>query len=128
MMNSKGVLFIIAISSFMGMVAPGQAPEPTALKTGPGVQAPADAKYRDYVTANCKAPPVMRGRGPGRGAQPPTHDESGFIHREYTVGEIPGVIAGGQRFRSIWKGTENNADGMVGLNDGSLLVAQNSNS
>jgi gluconolactonase len=41
--------------------------------------------------------------------------------------EIPGIIAGGQRWRSIWTGTGNNADGII-ADDGGILAAQNTNS
>jgi gluconolactonase len=44
------------------------------------------------------------------------------------VTEIPGVIAAGQKWTSIWKGTGNNADGMIAASDGSILVAQNTDS
>jgi gluconolactonase len=38
------------------------------------------------------------------------------------------VIEAGQRWRTVWSGTGNNADGILGLDDGSLLAAQNDNS
>jgi gluconolactonase len=38
------------------------------------------------------------------------------------------VIAAGQRWKSIWTGTGNNADGPIATADGGLLVAQNTNS
>ncbi len=42
--------------------------------------------------------------------------------------EIPGVIAAGQKWKSIWTGTGNNADGIIATNDGGILAAQNTNS
>jgi gluconolactonase len=44
------------------------------------------------------------------------------------VTEIPGVIAAGQRWKSIWTGTGNNADGILATSDGGILAAQNTNS
>jgi gluconolactonase len=44
------------------------------------------------------------------------------------VTEIPGVIAAGQRWKSIWTGTGNNADGIIATSDGGILAAQNTNS
>jgi gluconolactonase len=44
------------------------------------------------------------------------------------VTEIPGVVAAGQQWKFIWQEAGNNGDGIVGTNDGSLLVAQNDNS
>src|SRR5262249_55417577 len=48
--------------------------------------------------------------------------------REYSVMEIPGVIAAGQKWKTIWSASGNVADGIVGADDGSVLVAQNDNS
>jgi gluconolactonase len=44
------------------------------------------------------------------------------------VTEIPGVIAAGQKWKSIWTGTGNNADGIIATSDGGILAAQNTNS
>jgi gluconolactonase len=43
--------------------------------------------------------------------------------REVTVTAIPGVIAAGTKWQLAWDGT-NNADGITGMPDGSLLFAQ----
>jgi len=48
--------------------------------------------------------------------------------REYTVTEIPGVIAARQRWKFLWQEAGNNGDGIVGTDDGGLLIAQNDNS
>jgi gluconolactonase len=50
------------------------------------------------------------------------------MHREYSVTAIPGVIAAGQTWKTVWTGTGNNADGPVATPDGGMLFAQNSNS
>jgi sugar lactone lactonase YvrE len=44
------------------------------------------------------------------------------------VTEIPGVIAAGQKWKSVWTGTGNNADGIIATKDGGILAAQNTNS
>jgi gluconolactonase len=44
------------------------------------------------------------------------------------VTEIPGVIAAGQQWKFVWQEVGNNGDGIVGTNDGGLLIAQNDNS
>ena len=41
---------------------------------------------------------------------------------------IPGVIAAGQQWKFLWQEAGNNGDGIVGTNDGGLLLAQNDNS
>jgi len=93
------------------------------------VQAPLDPGYQALV-AMCKTPPPGRGgRGPGgargaggRGPQAP----QGV--REYMVTEIPGVIKAGQKWKFVWQQAGNNGDGIVGTNDGGLLLAQNDSS
>jgi gluconolactonase len=43
--------------------------------------------------------------------------------RDVTVKEIPGVVAAGAKWTVAWQGT-NNADGIVGTDDGGVLFAQ----
>ena len=45
------------------------------------------------------------------------------VARDVTVVEIPGVVAAGARWQHVWQGLDN-ADGPVGMPDGSLLFAQ----
>jgi len=94
------------------------------MATGPGVQAANDSKEPD-VLKTCKVPPPPRGgRGGGRGPAPAAAPGP----REYKVTEIPGVIAAGQQWKEIWQVDGNNADGIIGMKDGSLLIAQNDKS
>src|SRR5688572_11522854 len=129
--------------------APVQQPAAPAPTQGPGVQAPSDSRYAEFVAGKCKVPPPARGgggaRGPAapaaagaagqaapgapRGGGAPANAAAGPpAHREYTVTVIPGVIAAGQRWKSIWTGTGNNADGILATPDGGILAAQNTNS
>jgi gluconolactonase len=115
---ASGVLSAAAVLSWAQ--APAAAPQ-----TGPGVQSAQDAKEPE-VLAGCKNPPPARGPAAGRGragGAPPS-----TAMREYTVTEIPGVIAAGQKWKEVWKVDGNNADGIVGTRDGGILIAQNSNS
>jgi len=50
------------------------------------------------------------------------------MHRDYTVKEIPGVIAAGQQWKTVWTGRGNNADGPVATKNGGMLFAQNTDS
>jgi gluconolactonase len=115
--------------------APLAAQAPNGRRTGPGVQAAQDARYPEVI-AKCKTPPPAprgggareggaraRGGGEGRGAAP-----GNPMAREYTVTAIPGVIAAGQRWHVSWRGTGNNADGILGMDDGSVWIAQNDDS
>ena len=88
------------------------------------LQAPLDPRYAALI-ATCKTPPPARGgRGPGgaRGVPPP----QGV--RDYTVTEIPGVIGAGRKWTFVWQQAGNNGDGIVGTDDGGVLLAQNDSS
>ena len=152
-MKSKGML-LTALGCLGAMAILGQAPaqQPApAPQQGPGVQASQDSRYAEFVAGKCKVPPPARGggaRGPAapagapagqapagqaaaapRGGAPANNAAAGPpAHREYAVTEIPGVIAAGQKWKSIWTGTGNNADGIIATNDGGILAAQNTNS
>lgn len=106
------------------LLAQGQAPPlPPARPPAPSLQAPSDPGHAALI-ANCQNPPPARGGGgaaAGRGAQPPGP-------RDCTVTEIPGVIAAGKPWTFIWQEAGNNGDGIVGTDDGSLLVARNDSS
>jgi gluconolactonase len=127
-MNSKRT-FTIATGVLAAAAAliRAQAPAP-ALRTGPGVQAANDAKEPE-VLATCKVPPPARGGGrgragaPGRGAPPAVTGP-----KDYTVTEIPGVIAAGQKWKEVVEIEGNNADGIIATKDGGILLAQNDKS
>ena len=99
-------------------------PPPAPNAALPSLQAAADPGYAALI-ATCKMPPA-RGGGPGRaGGRGPAPAPG---PREYTITEIPNVIVGGQRWKFVWQEAGNNGDGIVGTNDGGLLIAQNDNS
>lgn len=130
-MKSK-TLFTVALG-FVGAAAIlslGQAQAP-APRSGPGVQATQDAKEPE-VLATCKTPPPARGGARGAAAGAPGRGRAGNAEptgpKDYTVTEIPGVIAAGQKWKDVWEVNGNNADGIIGTKDGGLLIAQNDNS
>ena len=107
------------------------------------LQATQDPRYADVI-AKCKTPPPTRGGGPPAGARPggdgaragggtgpagagQARGATPPAPAEYTVNAIPGVIAAGQRWTSVWQTTGNNADGILAADDGGLLIAQNDN-
>jgi len=122
-MKSK-VAIAVAVSLIAAMISVGQEqvpqlPPAPANAPPPSLQANADPGY-DAVLAACKNPPAKF---------PPIHwPASGPPPRDYTVTAIPGVIAAGQRWKFLWQEAGNNGDGIVGTNDGGLLIAQNDNS
>ncbi len=128
-MKPKNIVTIAsAVIAATAVLSLGQAPPAAAPKSGPGIQAPQDAREPELLKT-CKNPPPARGGGArgggparGRGPAPPPGPA------DYTVTEIPGVIAAGQKWTEVWTGTGNNADGPVATKDGGLLVAQNTDS
>jgi gluconolactonase len=119
LMTVKGML-TVAMASLT--VTTGWSQSPAGQRQGPGVQATQDARYQSVI-AGCKNPPAAaapRGAAP-RGAAPAEIPPA----REVIVTEIPGVIAAGQQWKQVWQAKGNVADGIVGMDDGSLLIAQN---
>ena len=134
-MKSRGILTIALC--FLGVtvaLSQGQAPQLPPAPVNPptpSLQATNDPGYAAAI-AKCKNPPPARGarggggagaRGAGGAPAPPPQ-----LPRDYTVTAIPGVIAAGQRWKFVWQEAGNNGDGIVGTNDGGLLLAQNDNS
>ena len=150
----KSRFLVAGAGCIAAVVVLGQTPPqptaqaPAAPQSGPGVQAPQDAKYQEWVMSKCKVPPAGRGGAPAargaapgagapaaqgggaaRGAAPAANAAAGPpAAREYEVKAIPGVIAAGAKWKSIWTGTGNNADGIIASKDGGILAAQNTNS
>jgi len=113
-----GVLAAICAFAQGADQVPQLPPEPENAPP-PSLQANADPGY-DAVLAACENPPRK---------MPPIHwPASGPPPRDYTVKEIPGVIAAGQRWKFLWQAAGNNGDGIVATRDGGLLIAQNDNS
>jgi len=104
-----------------------------ALPPGASPQSTQDPGYKELIAA-CKVPPpapAARGGGPGgrAGGAPAAAAPTTFPPppAEYTVSEIPGVIAAGQKWTKIWETSGNNADGILADKNGDLLIAQNHN-
>jgi len=113
------ILLTTTLSLIGATVALGATPAP---RQGPGVQAAQDAR-EPAVLAECKnhhpAP-----RPNFRGARRPAPAGAARYH----ITAIPDVIAAGKHWKVLWHDKGNNADGIIGTDDGGLLVAQNDNS
>jgi gluconolactonase len=125
---SSTKIFVTAVALSSALLLSGQshsqsAQAPAAApQSGPGVQALRDSRYPAYLAANCKNAPAPAPAQPPRAAAPPPE------HRDYKVMAIAGVIADGAKWKTIWTGTGNNADGPVATDDGGMLFAQNTDS
>jgi len=105
-----------------------------ALPPGASPQSTQDPGYKELI-ATCKVPPpapAARGGGPGgrQGGGPAANAAPATFPpppAEYTVTEIPGVIAAGQKWTKVWEVSGNNADGILADKNGDLLIAQNHN-
>jgi gluconolactonase len=126
-MKSTGIIGILSVLGASAALC--QAP-PAAPRTGPGVQAPQDAKYQDLIKTCKVAPPAAPGRGGARGGPPKGGKgpaaPAAAAHKE--IPAIPGVIAAGQQWKDVWQVEGNNADGIIATKDGGILAAQNDNS
>ena len=109
---------LAALATLGQSQAPQLPPAPTNAPP-PSVQANADPGY-DAALAACKNPPSK---------MPPIRfPATGPAARDVTTAEIPGVIAAGEKWKFLWQEAGNNGDGIVGTNDGGLLLAQNDKS
>jgi len=114
---------LVAVSLYVmgATVALAQAPQRTE---GPGLKAPEDSRYAAEI-AMCKHNhPVIRNVG-AAGARPPAAappPDQGPAE----VQAIPGVIAAGAHWRSVWHESGNNADGIVATRGGVLVAQQDS--
>jgi len=109
--------------------APPRLPPAPTNPPAPSVQAPADPGYEALIKTCKTPPPAGRGRGGGGGAGRAGGAPAQVPGiREYKVEAIPGVIAAGQQWKFLWQEVGNNGDGIVGTDDGALLLAQNDNS
>jgi sugar lactone lactonase YvrE len=132
-MSSKGLLVITACMLASGVALaqnqPPRLPAPPANPPAPSLQSPADPGYEALIKTCKTPPPAGRGRGGGGGAGRAGGAPAPVPGiREYKVEAIPGVIAAGQQWKFLWQEVGNNGDGIVGTDDGALLVAQNDNS
>jgi gluconolactonase len=110
---------LAAMMVFDQTQVPPLPPAPSSARP-PSLQGPNDPGYAAAIAA-CKNPsPKLPGFRPPSGPAPGP--------RDYTVTEIPSVIAAGQRWKFLWQEAGNNGDGIVGTNDGGLLIAQNDKS
>ena len=133
-MTSKGILTValtaVGAAVVFAQAEPPRLPPAAPNAPPPSLQSAVDPGYAALI-ATCKTPPPGRGGragGPARGGGPGRGPQAPQGIREYAVTEIPGVIAAGQKWTFQWQQAGNNGDGIVGLNDGTLLLAQNDSS
>jgi gluconolactonase len=121
------IVDMVIAFGLMLLLAQDQAPllpPPPPNAPAPSLSAPDDPGWNALI-ATCRTPPPPRGVGAGRGGArggPPPGP------RDYTIAAIPRVIDAGTRWKFLWQEAGNNGDGIVGTNDGGLLIAQNDNS
>lgn len=115
-------LLSILLGTIAAPLVMAQLPVGRAQPAGSGVQAGSDVRDA-LVRSLCNLPtPPARPRRPLNFRPRP----SGPL--PYSVKAIPGVVADGAQWKLIWVHNGNNADGMVGQPDGSVLAAQQDDS
>jgi len=116
---------LIAVTLSIFGVTAALAQTPVAKKTeGQGLKAQEDSRYPTEIMScqrshppDPNAPRRPRPRPTGPTYQPPA-----------SVAAIDGIVKAGAHWRQVWTESGNNADGIVGLPDGNVLVAQQDNS
>ena len=118
-------LCLVTAALLVAQTAPPRLPPAPPNPPAASLQAPLDPGYAALI-ATCKTPPPARGgRGPGGGARGAPAPQG---IRDYAVTEIPEVITAGRKWTFVWQQAGNNGDGIVGTDDGGLLLAQNDSS
>ena len=118
------------LSGHAGTEPAARLPPAPANPPAASVQAPANPGYAALI-AMCKNRHRRSGRGGGGGrggAGAQAARRPGAWRSRTKVEAIPGVIAAGQQWKFLWQEVGNNGDGIVGTDDGALLLAQNDNS
>jgi gluconolactonase len=120
MKRTSIAFFSMVFGLFTATMAMAQIPTNRAQPAGSGVQAGSDIR-EPLIRSLCKHP------------LPPPPPRPNFRPRQngpfqYAIQEIPGVVSAGEHWKLIWVHNGNNADGIVGQPDGSILAAQNDES
>jgi gluconolactonase len=108
LVNAGGVLAVWLSAFTLVELSPAVVPPRSALAAQAGGQDASAAQ--------------LPGRGGGGSGQPQGGGPAGGI-RDVVVTAIPGVVATGAEWTLAWQGVDN-ADGLVGTDDGGLLFAQ----
>jgi gluconolactonase len=129
-MRTTGLLAAVALATVGAISVLAQQAQPADPQRTPGVQAGQDPNRAAFIMANCKTPPPApagRGGGGAPGGGAPAASIAPKL-ADVSSTAIPGVIAAGQKWQLVWEDKGNNADGPVGMDDGSLWLAQNDKS
>jgi gluconolactonase len=114
---------LAAISLYLmsATVALAQTPQRTE---GPGLKAQEDSRYQAEIGMCKNHHPVIRNFG-AAGGRPPQGGPAAY-EGPAEIQAIPGVIAAGAHWRSVWHESGNNADGIVATPEGVLVAQQDS--
>jgi gluconolactonase len=97
----------------------------TAPRTeGPGLKAPEDSRYAAAIALCKNHHPPIRNSGAAGGRPPPAAPPA--EEKPADLQAIPGVVAAGAHWRSVWHESGNNADGIVATPEGVLVAQQDS--
>jgi sugar lactone lactonase YvrE len=114
-------LLAVSLCLMSATVALAQTPQRTE---GPGLKAQEDSRYKAEIAMCKNHQPVIRNVGAAGGRPPPAGPAA--YEGPAEVQAIPGVIAAGAQWRSLWQETGNNADGIVATPSGVLVAQQDS--
>lgn len=125
MKTGVGATLVVLLAA---ATATAQSP-PSAFKTSTTLQAPQDPGYAAQI-AKCNTPLPTRAAGPAPAApaaaptaQPAEPPFPALIPPPSAA--IPGILAAGQSWKSVWQWAGNNIDGPIPTDRGTILEANN---
>jgi sugar lactone lactonase YvrE len=114
-------LAAVSLCLVSATIALAQTPQRTE---GPGLKAQEDSHYKAEIDSCKNHHPVIRNSAAAGGRPAPAGPPADTGSAE--VPAIPGVIATGAHWRSVWHESGNNADGIVATARGVLVAQQDS--
>jgi len=120
----RSIILAVTLCLMSVSVALAQTP---LRKQGPGLKDNEDARYAAEIQGcrNNHPPPPPNFAARGRRGPRPTPTPA---PQPPLLQAIPGVVAAGAKWHSLWHESGNNADGIVATQNGDVLVAQQDNS
>lgn len=116
----------LALSLLLGAAPASAQSPPSSFEPGHGLQTTQDPGYAQLI-ATCKTPPPARNAGPpaANPQNPPPAPPPFPAVMPPPSPAIPGVLAAGQSWKSVWQWNGNNIDGPIPTDAGTVLAAAN---
>jgi gluconolactonase len=123
----KAMLGGIAAAGLLAAATASAQSPPSSFPAGARLQATQNPGYAQVI-AGCKTPPPARNAGPPPNPPPNAAPQPALPFPAVMPPPspaIPGVLAAGQSWKSVWQWDGNNVDGPIATDTGTVLVANN---